>query len=46
VAAGDLWTTEANGDTTIWGDVNGDAKADLKILVHGVTGLTASDFLL
>jgi hypothetical protein len=39
-------TATASGNTIIAGDTDGDASADFQILVQGVTGLTAEDFLL
>lgn len=43
--AGAVWTTEAGGDTFIFVDQNGDG-ADMGITLDGVTGITASDFIL
>jgi Ca2+-binding RTX toxin-like protein len=46
-SAGELRATAtASGNTIIAGDTDGDASADFQILVQGVTGLTAGDFLL
>jgi Ca2+-binding RTX toxin-like protein len=39
-------TATASGNTIIAGDTDGDASADFQILVQGVTGLTAGDFVL
>ncbi|MGG5818506.1 calcium-binding protein [Falsiroseomonas sp. HW251] len=46
IDAGTLWLQEQNGSTTVYADVNGDGGADFGIFVFGVTGLTASDFIL
>ncbi|WP_146348482.1 choice-of-anchor Q domain-containing protein [Falsiphaeobacter marinintestinus] len=35
-----------NGHTRIFADVDGDASADMRVVVIGVTGLTESDFIL
>ena len=45
-AAGDLRLIEIDGDTFVYADVDGDARADFSVRVNGVTGLDASDFLL
>ena len=39
-------TATGSGNTIIAGDTDGDGNADFQILVQGVTGLTAGDFLL
>ncbi len=36
----------ANGNTSIFADLDGDTIADMRVVVIGVTGLTESDFLL
>lgn len=46
IGAGDLWLEEANGNTTVKADVNGDGGADFGIFIFGVTGMTAADFML
>jgi len=46
IDAGTLWLAEANGSTTVYADVNGDGGADFGVFVFGVTGMTASDFIL
>ena len=38
--------TVANGDTTVFADVNGDRKVDFAIVLEGVTNLSANDFVL
>ena len=43
--AGAVWTTEAGGDTIIFVDRDG-GGADMGIILEGVTGITASDFIL
>lgn len=45
-SAGDVWIKETATDTLVYADVNGDATADFIIFVEGVTGLTATDFIL
>ena len=44
--AGELGYTYSKGSTLVYGDLDGDAKADFIIRVDGVHHLTASDFLL
>ena len=39
-------TKKANGDTRVLVDVNGDGVTDMRIIVDGVQGLTAGDFIL
>ncbi len=46
IDAGTLWLQEQGGSTTVYADVNGDGGADIGVYVYGVTGLTASDFVL
>jgi Ca2+-binding RTX toxin-like protein len=41
-----IWLVEQDGDTIIFADQNRDGKADLQIVLEGVTGVTASDFIL
>lgn len=43
---GDLWTRSTFLGAMVEGDVNGDGSADFAILVTGVWGLEASDFVL
>lgn len=42
---GTIWTEEANGNTWVYADVDG-GGAEIAIQLLGVTGITASDFLL
>jgi Ca2+-binding RTX toxin-like protein len=44
--AGELHYLTKTGSLIVEGDVNGDGRADFQIEVHGVTTLTAGDFLL
>ena len=44
--AGELNYAVANGNTFVKGDVNGDGVADFSVLLHGVTSLHATDFIL
>ena len=41
-----IWLAEQDGDTIIFADQNRDGKADFQIVLEGVTGVTASDFIL
>jgi Ca2+-binding RTX toxin-like protein len=43
---GDLWLQVTGADTYVHADVNGDGAKDFSLFVQGVTGLTASDFIL
>lgn len=47
-AAGQLgvYVDRANGKTYVQGDLNGDGKYDISILLNGVHNVTADDFLL
>jgi Ca2+-binding RTX toxin-like protein len=45
-SAGELWLTANLAGTTVHMDVSGDGVADMQILVSGVFGLAASDFVL
>jgi Ca2+-binding RTX toxin-like protein len=45
-AVGQLRVTTTSGNTIVAGDTDGDGNADFEILVLGVTGLTAGDFVL
>ena len=45
-AKGELHAFTSGGDSFVSGDVNGDQNPDFSILVEGVTGLHASDFVL
>jgi Ca2+-binding RTX toxin-like protein len=45
-AKGELRYAQKNGDTFIYGDVNGDKKADLVIQLDSALTLKASDFIL
>ncbi|TWF56842.1 calcium-binding protein [Neorhizobium alkalisoli] len=44
--AGELNTKVVGGNTYIYGDVNGDGKADFSVGLHGSIHLTSNDFLL
>jgi Ca2+-binding RTX toxin-like protein len=44
--AGELRATRSNGDTFVWGDVDGDGRADFMIYLEGTHTLSAGDFLL
>jgi hypothetical protein len=44
--AGQLRYWKQDGDTYIWGDVDGDAVADFQIVVDPLVNLVASDFIL
>ena len=44
--AGELRATTFGDNTIVAGDIDGDGSADFQILVAGVTGLTAGDFVL
>lgn len=44
--AGDLRYVQADGDTRILGDVDGDGAADLEIVLTGTIDLRAADFIL
>ena len=44
--AGDLRAVNSGANTIVSGDTNGDGNADFSILVEGVMGLTAGDFVL
>jgi serralysin len=44
--AGELHQIKAGANTVVEGDVNGDGRADLQILLKGHLDLTAGDFLL
>ena len=44
--AGQLRTTFADGIAQIYADVDGDGAADLHIMAHTATALTAADFIL
>lgn len=44
--AGQLVLSEAGGDTNVQVDANGDGIAEMIIIVDGVTGLDAGDFIL
>jgi Ca2+-binding RTX toxin-like protein len=41
-----VWYTTADGNATVFADVNGDRVADFSVRVRGVTSLNASDFIL
>lgn len=45
-AANGLWFVASGRTTTVFGDTNGDGRADFAINLNGVISLTASDFLL
>jgi len=45
-SAGDLYVTNTMAGALVEGDVNGDGVADFRVLVMGVTGMTAADFIL
>jgi Ca2+-binding RTX toxin-like protein len=45
-ANGEVRLIEFGGDTLIWVDNDSDATAEMVIVVDGVTGLTADDFIL
>jgi Ca2+-binding RTX toxin-like protein len=44
--AGELKYSASNGNATVSGDLNGDGIADFSIVLHGVSTIAASDFLL
>lgn len=44
--AGDLWVTVKAGQTTLFGDVDGDQNADFVIRLTGALDLTRDDFML
>lgn len=44
--SGELHAVAYNGGMLVEGDTNGDAKADFSIMVHNMSGLSASDFTL
>ncbi|NCO87938.1 MAG: calcium-binding protein [Rhodobacterales bacterium] len=41
-----IWYAVAGGNATVFGDTNGDARADFAITLIGVTSLNAADFIL
>ncbi|WP_373635731.1 M10 family metallopeptidase C-terminal domain-containing protein [Yoonia sp. SS1-5] len=45
-APGEIWVTEIGIDSIVEADRNGDGIADLQIVLGGVTGITADDFIL
>lgn len=45
-AKNSVWCVDSGADVLVYGDVNGDAKADFAIKVMGLDGLSAGDFLL
>jgi Ca2+-binding RTX toxin-like protein len=46
LSAGDLWIEETLAGTVVRAEINGDTAPDIMILVAGVAGLTAGDFIL
>ena len=44
--AGELRYEKKSGDTFVYGDVNGDGKADFAILIDANVTLNANDFIL
>jgi Ca2+-binding RTX toxin-like protein len=44
--AGEIRAEVANGGTSIYGDVNGDAVSDFSVFMVGVVGIQASDLVL
>ena len=45
-AAHGVWYSVRQGNATVWGDTNGDGKADFAITLNDVTRLFAGDFVL
>ena len=44
--ANDVWFARSGSNVIVYGDTNGDARADFAIELRGVSSLTAGDFLL
>ena len=44
--ANDVWFARSGNNVIVYGDTNGDRKADFEIELRGVSSLTAGDFLL
>lgn len=44
--ANDVWFARSGGNVIVYGDTNGDARADFEIELRGVSNLSAGDFIL
>lgn len=42
----DVWYKKSGSDTIVYGDTNGDGKADFEIELRGVSSLSSGDFIL